>query len=280
MENNIQSQKKTVTNILSKEEVKNRFKEILGNNSTSFISSIISSTKANPKLLECDVDSVISSSVIAATLKLPIEQNLGFAYIVPYNKKVGGEYVSLAQFILGYKGLLQLAIRTGQYSTINASEVYEGEFVSENRITGEVVIDANKKASNKIVGYVAYFKLKSGFEKYSYWTVDKVKKHAEKYSKTFGSEYGIWTKNELEMSIKTVLKSLLSKYGILSVEMQTALIADQSVINDAETLDVDYVDNSPIESSALDEKDMPKIEIKTSDKQKDEFDKTKTNKKN
>lgn len=225
---------KTITSILSTDSVKKRFEEIMGKKATGFMSSIISATKASPKLAQCEPDSIISSAVIAAILDLPIQSNLGFAHIVPYGNK--------ATFQMGWKGFVQLAIRTGQYRNINATVVYEGELSYHNRITGEVTINADKKISSKIIGYVAYFSLVSGFEKYLYMTTEQCKAHGAKYSKSFSS--GNWQSDFDGMALKTVIKQLLSKYGILSVDMQMAVTADQSVIKNAETMDVDYVDTT------------------------------------
>lgn len=238
------SNKKTVNSILSQESVKARFIEILGKNANAFVSSIISATKSNSTLSDCEPESVISSAVIAATLNLPIQSNLGFAHIVPYKK----DGVSVAQFQMGYKGYIQLALRTGQYKNINASEIYEGELIKHDRITGDVEIDTSKKKSNKIVGYVSYFKLLNGFEKMLYMSKEQIEIHGGKYSKSYSQKYGRWQQDFDSMALKTVIKLLLSKYGILSVDMQTAIIVDQSVIKNAETMDVEYVDGTSLDN--------------------------------
>lgn len=226
------NQPKTITSILSGESVKKRFEEIMGKKANGFMSSIISATKASPKLSQCEPDSIISSAVIAAILDLPIQSNLGFAHIVPYGNK--------ATFQMGWKGFVQLAIRTGLYKNLNAAIIYEGEITYHNRITGEVTINPDKKTSNKIIGYIAYFSLVTGFEKYLYMTTEQCKAHGAKYSKSFNS--GNWQSDFDGMALKTVIKQLLSKYGILSVDMQMAVTADQAVIKNAETMDVEYVD--------------------------------------
>ncbi len=246
--------KPTLVNLLSQEAVKKRFEEMLGKKSAGFISSIISAVKTNPALAECDPNSVISAAVIAATLDLPIQNNLGFAAIVPY--KENG--VAVAQFQMMWRGYVQLAMRTAQYLTINVSEVYEGELISENRITGDYVFDTSKKTSDKITGYVAYFRMINGFEKYFYWTVARVTAHAKTYSQTFKSpkswvvEKSRWTLDFDSMAKKTVLKLLLGKFGILSVDMQIALTTDQGAIKDPETMDIEYVDNSEPKADAED----------------------------
>jgi len=238
------TQKPTLTGILSNESVKKRFDEMLGKKSAGFISSIISATKGNPKLANCEPNSIVSSAVIAATLDLPIQSNLGFAAIVPYTTKVDGQFVDVAQFQIMWRGLVQLAIRSGQYRTINTSEVYEGELVKYSRVTGECEIDESQKKSEKIVGYVAYFKLVTGFEKYLYMSREEVEKHALKYSQTYKKGFGKWKDDFDSMAKKTVLKLLLSKFGILSVDIQNALTFDQSVVMNPETMETVYADNT------------------------------------
>jgi recombination protein RecT len=261
--------KKTVSSILSQESIKARFAEILGKNANAFMSSIISATKANPSLADCEPESIISSAVISATLNLPIQSNLGFAHIVPYNSKdQNGNTFKQAQFQMGYKGFVQLALRTAQYKNINASEVYEGELVKHDRITGEVELDTTKKRTNKIIGYVAYFKLLNGFEKMLYMTKEQIENHGTKYSKSYSNKYGRWQQDFDSMALKTVIKLLLSKYGILSVEMQTAITVDQAIIKNADTMEIEYVDiNEKNNSQTIDieVKELEEIKIIESD---------------
>lgn len=224
-------------NMLAGESVKQRFKEILGQKAPGFISSILSVTNSNALLQKADPASIMNAAVIAATLDLPINGSLGFAYIVPY----GGQ----AQFQIGYKGLVQLAMRSGQYKTINVSEVYEGEIKNVNRFTGEY--EFGDKTSDKVIGYMAYFKLINGFEKYFYMTREEAERHGKKYSQTFKRGTGLWSTEFDTMSKKTALKMLLSKFGILSIEMQRAVEFDQSIvhgdINNIEDATPEYVDN-------------------------------------
>lgn len=230
-------------------DIKKRFEEILGKKAPAFISSIISATKSNPQLKEADPNSILSSAVVAATLDLPINPNLGFAHIVPYGGK--------AQFQMGWKGFVQLAIRTGQFKTMNAAEVYEGELVSWNRVTGEIEIDLNAKKSDAVIGYVAFFRMINGFEKYHFMTADQVKKHGKKYSKSYAKGFGPWVDDFNSMALKTVLKLLLSKYGMLSVEIQKAVQADQAIVKEeGEEQTFEHEDNlegdaqEPIETTA------------------------------
>ena len=227
--------------MLAGESVKQRFKEILGQKAPGFISSILSVTNSNALLQKAEPTSIMNAAVIAATLDLPINGSLGFAYIVPYSGQ--------AQFQIGYKGLVQLAMRSGQYKTINVSEVYEGEIKSVNRFTGEY--EFGDKTSDKVVGYMAYFKLINGFEKYMYMTKEEAEKHGKKYSQTFKRGTGLWASEFDTMSKKTVLKMLLSKFGILSIEMQRGIQFAPSVvhgdINNIEEATAEYVDNEPVQ---------------------------------
>jgi len=220
---------------LTNPAIRARFEEMLGKKAAGFISSIIAVQSSSKQLKECDPMSIIGAAAVAATLDLPIDKNLGFAHIVPYG--------NVAQFQMGYKGFIQLAMRSGQYKTINACPIYEGEFVSENRITGEIVFDFSAKKSDKVIGYAAYFNMINGFEKTIYWTVEQVESHARRYSKSFNNSTSRWQQDFNAMAMKTVIKSLLSKWGILSIEMQTAIRTDQAVIKSAEIEDIEYIDN-------------------------------------
>jgi len=220
----------TIKEYFNQEAVKAKFGELLGKRNTQFITSVLQVVSNNDYLKKASPESVFQAAIVAAILDLPIQNNLGFAYIVPYGDK--------AQFQIGYKGLTQLAQRTGQFKTISAAPIYEGQIVSQNPLTG-YEFDFSKKTSDKVVGYAAYFSLINGFEKTFYMTVEEITAHGKRYSKNFN---GLWKTDFNAMATKTVLKLLLSKYAPLSVEMQKAVIADQSVINDADTMDVEYVD--------------------------------------
>lgn len=225
--------------MLSNDSVKARFKEILGAKAPGFISSILSVANSNTLLQRAEPQSVMNAAVIAATLDLPINPNLGFAYIIPYGNS--------AQFQLGYKGIIQLAMRSGQYKTINVNEVYEGEIKDVNRFTGNY--EFGERSSDKVVGYMAYFKLTNGFEKYLYMTKEECEKHGKKYSQTYKRCTGLWATEFDSMSRKTCLKMLLSKYGILSIDMQRAQVFDQAVVKsnlaetDIDDAEISYDDN-------------------------------------
>lgn len=219
----------TIKGILSTKEMQTRFSDILGERAAQYMASIINAVAANAKLQQCDAGSVMSAALVAATYNLPIDGNLGFAAIVPYRGK--------AQFQMMYKGFVQLAIRSGQYAKMGCSEVYEDEIASYNPVRGEVTFvedfsECTQRKSgdaSKIVGYYAYFALKSGFEKELYMSREEIEAHAKKYSQSYKYNDGIWVTDFTAMAKKTVLKQLLSKWGILSLEVQHAVQDDQMV---------------------------------------------------
>ena len=228
--------------LLRQDSIKKRFEEVLGKKAPGFMSSIISATNANKELKKADPLSIVSAAAVAAALDLPINPSLGFAHIVPYKR----DGVAIAQFQMGYRGFIQLGMRSGQYKTINACAVYEGELVASNRFTGEMTFDETRRTSDKIIGYVAYFKLINGFEKWLYMTVEEAKAHGKRYSKSFNIASGRWQQDFDAMALKTVLKMLMSKYGILSVDMQTAVLADQAIVKkDGE---YEYPDNDVVDA--------------------------------
>jgi recombination protein RecT len=237
-----QNQPATIKSFFAQDNVKKRFEEMLGNRSNQFIASVLQITANNNMLKNADPMSVYNSALIAATLDLPVNQNLGFAWIVPYKDKG----VSVAQFQMGWKGYVQLAQRTGQYLSINVIDVYENQFESYNELTEELKGDFSKTGTGKVVGYAAYFKLLNGFEKRTFWTIEKVQAHGRKFSKTFSKDFSPWKSDFDAMAKKTVLKNMLSKWGILSVEMIKANTADQAVVKNADTDEVEYIDHEEI----------------------------------
>jgi len=234
-----QETKPTIKSFFERDDVKGKFKEMLGKKSTSFITSVLQITAQSSMLANADPVSVYQAAAVAATLDLPINNNLGFAYIVPYNDRTKGV---VAQFQLGYKGYIQLAQRSGQFKTIYASPIYEGQIIESNPLEG-YKFDFTKNDSDVIVGYAARFTLLNGYEATMYMSIDDLKKHGNLYSQSFKKGYGLWKDNFNAMAIKTVIKLLLSKFAPLSVEMQMAIITDQSVVKDYETADVEYADN-------------------------------------
>jgi recombination protein RecT len=239
----------------------------------TFITSLVSIQNLNKNLQGCDPNSLMMCGLKATSLRLPLDPNLGQAYPVPYStkKKVGEEWVEVkeAQFQIGYKGLVQLAQRTGKYETINVIDIRAGELVSwdelEEKLVWSKIQDENKRMEQPVIGYVGIIKLKSGFKKTVYWTREKVLAHAKRFSKTYNKEADRfasynkykkeWTSNPWEsdfdsMAKKTVLKDLISKWGPVSIEdidIQEAIRADQAVLhvdeNTGAELPPDYADN-------------------------------------
>lgn len=201
--------------------VQEQFKNALAENTGPFVASLIDLYNGDTYLQNCEPKQVIMEALKAAVLKLPINKSLGFAYIVPYKSN----NVLVPQFQIGYKGLIQLAMRTGQYRIINADIVYEGEFRSRNKLTGEFDLRGEKK-SDVIVGYFAYIELLNGFSKTLYMSKQRVTEHAQKYSKSYNTANSPWKKEFDAMAIKTVLRNLLSHYGFLSVDMVSAIDTD------------------------------------------------------
>lgn len=242
----------TIKNLFSKDEVRNKFQEMLGKRAPSFITSVLQIVASNKLLANADPHSVYHSAAVAATLDLPLNNNLGFAYIVPYNESYqdqsgAWQQRQVAQFQMGYKGFIQLAQRSGQFKTLNAVDVRAGEIKNENKLTGEIefewIKDDAVRVKAEIIGFVSYFKLLNGFEKMLYMTVKKLNDHGVKYSQTFKKGKGQWKDNFDGMALKTVIKLNLSKYAPLSVDMQRAITFDQSIVKDVDTQDVTYVDN-------------------------------------
>lgn len=244
----MKTQQLTVKSLLSQESVKERFENILKDRAAGFMANLAVVVANNDMLAKCDPVSVISAAVISASIDLPIDPNLGFAAIVPYGRQ--------AQFQIMYKGFIQLAIRSGQYLTINSAPVFEGELVKIDRVKGEFTFDYDKRTSDKVIGYTAYFKLISGFEKTLYMTVQEVNNHGKRFSKSYQKGFGIWVDDFDSMAQKTVLKRLLSKWGILSIEMKDAIMYDQAVFKNEETFT--YADN-PQSKSFDDTEDVEAI---------------------
>lgn len=225
--------------ILDQPRFKQRFTDVLGQRAPQFISSLLSVANA-PHLKDAEPMSVIAAAMTAASLDLPINPNLGFAHIVPY-KQHG---TAVAQFQMGYKGFVQLAMRTGQYRFINACEVLEGELVRYDKLTGELVLNQDApKPGAKVVGYASYFRLLNGFEHALYMTAEECEEHARRYSKSYSKGYGsVWKDDFDSMALKTVIKLNLSKWGVLSVQMEKALFEDQGMRRNLDA-EVVYPDN-------------------------------------
>lgn len=228
-----------------------------------FVANITSAVSANPALQQCDAATIVSSALLGESLELSPSPVLAHFYMVPFKDNKNNRTV--AQFQLGYKGYIQLAIRSGQYLDIDAIEIREGECKGRDKFTGkyifEFIEDEGIRESSPIIGYLAYFELLNGFKKQVYFPHEKMLNHADQYSKAFSRKKyeelqagkipqselwkysSPWYTGFTGMALKTVLRQLISKYGILSVEMQTAINSDMGTIH--EDGSVDYVDNSP-----------------------------------
>ncbi len=237
----------TAKSLFSRDDIKAKFQEMMGKKAQGFITSVLQIVTSNALLAKADPWSIYNTAAVAATLDLPLNNSLGFAYIVPYKaKQSDGSYKEVAQFQMGYKGFIQLAQRSGQFKTIASTPIYEGQLIEENPLTG-FRFDFSKKTSDVVVGYAAYFSLINGFEKTLYMTIGDLKKHGTSYSATFKKGFGLWKDNFDAMASKTVLKLLLSKFAPLSIEMQKAVIVDQGVINNEDATDITYVDHDAVE---------------------------------
>lgn len=235
--------------IVSAPSVQDQFKNALGEHKDAFVASLIDLYTGDKQLQTCDAKAIVMEALRAATMRLPLNKALGFAYIIVFNNSVRNPDGSFSKvptptFVPGYKGYIQLAMRTGQYRTINADFVYEGELRKVDKLKGEVAFDGEKK-SDKIVGYFCYFELLNGFSKTLYVPIEEMAAYALRYSPSFkgknkptaealvaaaqsgavSSQVG-WSGNFNDMGLKTVIRRLLSKYGYLSVEMQTAMDKD------------------------------------------------------
>lgn len=246
---------------LSSEAVKASISSVISQKDMpGFVSSVISAVNANPSLAECTKKSILSAALLGHALKLPGSPQLSYYYMVPFkNKKkdaTGNKVeVTEAMFLLGWRGYVQLAIRTGQYKKLVATEIKQGELANWDPISEECkfepVKDYSLRKSLPTIGYYAYFDLLNGFKKEIFCPREKMEEHATKYSATYRSQNSwvrdksLWTTNFDDMAKKTLIRSLLSKWGVMSPEMAQAYIADMAVIREDGT--PDYVDNVPDE---------------------------------
>ena len=226
-----------VKRLMKTKDVKSRFNMALGEKAPQFMISIINAVASNNRLKYCNPNSIMAAAMVAASIDLPVDSNLGFSALVPYN--------NICQFQMMYKGYIQLAIRTGAYEKMNCAEVYGDELEMYNPITGECIFtkdfssckDRKSNDLNKVVGYYAWFRLKSGFVKELYMSKAEITEHAKKYSSAYRKDLyektktSQWSINFDTMAKKTVLKLLLSRWGVLSVNMQRAIEADQKTFD-------------------------------------------------
>lgn len=200
--------------------VKQKFSEVVNGNGQQFVASLLSIVTNNNLLAKATNESIMTAAMKAAVLNLPIEPSLGYAYIVPYKNQ--------AQFQVGYKGLIQLAQRSGQVTRLNAGEIYESQYKGFDPLTEDLEVDMTAIPKEKVVGYFAFMRLANGFEKTVFWTKERVQAHGKKYSQSFSSKYSPWQSDFDAMARKTVLKHMLSTYAPLSTELQEAIAADNA----------------------------------------------------
>lgn len=245
------NQRLGLTAYLTQDAVKNQINDVLGGkDGQRFISAIVSAVNNNPQLQECTNQSILSGALLGESLKLSPSPQLGQYYLVPFKDKERG---TVAQFQLGYKGYIQLAIRSGQYRKLNVLAIKEGELVSFDPLNEVIEVnlieDEEQRENTQTIGYYAMFEYVNGFRKAIYWSKRKMEAHALAYSQGYkrdrqkGTAYTFWSKDFDGMAYKTMLRQLISKWGIMSIDMISALDSDMAVINEDGTKV--YVDNEP-----------------------------------
>ena len=232
---------------------------------SKFIAAISSAVATNASLQQCDAGSILSGALLGEALNLSPSPQLGQYYLVPFKDK--------AQFQIGYRGYIQLAIRSGQYKDIDVIEVREGEYLGRNKTTGkhqfEFIEDEIERENKTIIGYMAYFEYLNGFYKNIYWSKEKMQKHALEYSQAYASDvkkgttYSFWSKDFNGMAFKTMLRQLISKWGVMSIEIQEAMTKDMTVVK--EDGSYDYVDNQPTVSTPIIEEINNEIKEETAE---------------
>lgn len=243
----IQQNQIAIKKYINGEAAMRKMQELMGKNAASFATSVMQIVNSNDMLKEAKPESIFNAACMAATLNLPINNNLGFAYIVPFRNKKAG--TTEAQFQLGYKGFIQLAQRSGQFKRINACAVYDQD--SEEDVHRRLTSLIPTKPQGTVIGYIAYFQLLNGYEANLTMTLEELEAHAKQYSQTYKRGYGVWADNFEAMARKTVIKLLLSQQAPLSIDMQKAVLSDQAVIKDIEAQQFDYIDNQPAEPQML-----------------------------
>ena len=241
--------------VLNNETMKKKFENILDKNAGAFMASILELYQTDSYLQQCNPNDVVLEALKAATLKLPINKNLGFGYIVPYKGK--------PQFQIGYKGIVQLCQRSGSFKYMNAGPVYEGQTVKYNYVTGALEITGEPK-TDKAIGYFAFFELTNGFQKSDYWTVEKVINHAKRYSAAYKNQKkdSPWFTAFDSMAEKTVMLHILKRYAPMSTEFQQILDNDNDDRIEAEVNDNANQTPVTIPTDFADEPEQPKQQPK------------------
>lgn len=281
---------------LANEKVQGYLNSVIGSRKEKFVTNLVSAVNQNTTLQTCTNQSLVSGALVATTLNLSLNKSFGYAFLVPYHKKdkQGNIIQTDAQFQIGYKGYIQLAMRTGEYKRLNAVPIYENQFISWNELE-EILNVKDVTGEGRVVGYASYFRLVNGFEKTMFWSYEKMMKHADTYSQAFSEKSyndlkdgkipdrdlwkysSFWYKSFDDMALKTMLRQLLSKYGILSEEMQKAYEVDQAVIvddkpqyidrkNDDEVIEqLDPLEAEHVEATPEDEQKKPRTQVSLDD---------------
>lgn len=243
----VKANKPKFTAVINSDGYKRMINNTLGNpkKAERFVTAITSAVSTNPALQECDASTIVSAGLLGESLNLSPSPQLGQYYLVPFKDRKNNRTV--AQFQLGYKGYIQLAIRSGQYKKLNVLPIKEGELIRfdplDEEIEVQLIEDEVERENASTIGYYAMFEYTNGFKKAMYWSKQKMESHAEKYSMGYKAKksYTFWEKDFDGMACKTMLRQLISKWGIMSIDMQTAFDSDMGVINEDKS--VDYVDN-------------------------------------
>lgn len=287
---NSPNNKPAFSTFMTSKAVQNRIGSMVsGDGGPRFISSVVSAVSVNPALAECDYGTILSAALLGESLKLSPSPQLGQYYMVPFNDKKRGNKV--AQFQLGYKGYIQLAIRSGQYKKLNVLAIKKGELVRYDPLNEEIevalIMDEEKREITETIGYYAMFELTNGFRKTMYWSREKMMAHADRYSMAFNASVyqkildgkipqgdmwkysSFWYKDFDGMAYKTMLRQLISKWGVMSIDLQTAINQDMAVTYGDGS--VEYVDNSAdfaqgaFDTPAVATLDAPRDEIPVND---------------
>ena len=267
------NQKQTFSAFLAQDAMKKKINEMVGGEKgQQFVTSIISAVSTNPQLAECDNASIVSAALLGQALNLSPSPQLGQFYLVPFNDNKRG--CKVAQFQIGYKGYIQLAIRSGQYKKLNVLAIKEGELIKYNPLDEDIEVklieNEEEREKAETIGYYAMFEYLNGFRKTIYWSKQRMEAHALKYSMGYRAKkgYTFWEKDFDGMAYKTMLRQLISKWGIMSIDltMQKALESDMAVINDNGTYD--YVDNNEMVNEVIETENQEQpVEVKQEETQ-------------
>ena len=269
------NQKQTFSAFLAQDAMKKKINEMVGGEKgQQFVTSIISAVSTNPQLAECDNASIVSAALLGQALNLSPSPQLGQFYLVPFNDNKRG--CKVAQFQIGYKGYIQLAIRSGQYKKLNVLAIKEGELIKYDPLDEDIEVklieNEEEREKAETIGYYAMFEYLNGFRKTIYWSKQRMEAHALKYSMGYRAKkgYTFWEKDFDGMAYKTMLRQLISKWGIMSIDltMQKALESDMAVINDNGTYD--YVDNNEMVNEVIETENQEDIKKNNDDNQTEE----------